>query len=591
MIFDQLYLYLYKLITFFTISIINPLTLLIIPLIGSLIILAYPFSLTSAQDFRSKKGIIGPVPVSNLAIKETSSYLKQGEVGAISTVHLLTEEVSGGSEINIMQSSARDKLVYTNNAINSLIVKSNLVKENSNLKKIAIITSLMNFFISIILWIKFDSNYMGYQFITSISNLEFVHLNLGVDGLSLFFVLLTTFITPIALLASHNEIEKNLRFYLVSILLLETLQIAVFVVLDLLLFYIFFESVLIPLFFIVGVWGASAAKVRAAFLLFLYTLFGSLFMLLAIIKVYSYLGATDFGLISVSEINLEYQKILWLAFFLAFAIKTPLWPFTGWLFRAHVEAPLSGSVILAAVILKLASYAYLRIMISFLPDATHFYSPLLQGVCVITLIYASLSALRSHDSKALVALSSISHCALIVLGLFSNTIIGIEGGILVSLAHGYISPALFIIVGGIIYTRVHSRVIQYIRGLTLYMPILSIFFIIFALANASIPLTLGWVGEQMTLIGLFERSPIIGALGATSIFLTACYSVFLYNRLMFGNYSAHLKPLLDLDRREFIILFSLLLPTLLFGIFPNLILDSLHPSVSELIYNIPTSRN
>jgi NADH-ubiquinone oxidoreductase chain 4 len=310
-------------------------------------------------------------------------------------------------------------------------------------------------------------------------------------------------------------------------------------------------------------------------------------MLLAIIQVYSYLGATDFALLSVSEISLESQKILWLAFFLAFAIKTPLWPFTGWLFRAHVEAPLSGSVILAAVILKLATYAYLRIMISFLPDATHFYSPLLQGICIITLIYASLSALRSHDSKALVALSSISHCALIVLGLFSNTIIGIEGGVLVSLGHGFISPALFIIVGGIVYTRTHSRVIQYIRGLTTYMPLLGIFFLIFALANASIPLTAGWVGEQMTLIGLFERSPVIGALGALSIFLTACYSIFLYNRLMFGTYSEHLKPLLDIDRREFIVLFTLLIPTVLFGIWPYLILDSLHSSVSDLIYNIP----
>jgi len=228
-------------------------------------------------------------------------------------------------------------------------------------------------------------------------------------------------------------------------------------------------------------------------------------------------------------------------------------------------------------------------MISFLPDATHFYSPLLQGICVITLIYASLSALRSHDSKALVALSSISHCALIVLGLFSNSIIGIEGGILVSLGHGFISPALFVIVGGIIYNRVHSRVIQYIRGLTTYMPLLSIFFLVFALANASIPLTTGWVGEQMTLIGLFERSPIIGVLGALSIFLTACYSVFLYNRLMFGTYSEHLKPLLDIDKREFIVLFSLLVPTVVFGIWPNLILESLHPSVSELLYNIPSA--
>lgn len=264
-----------------------------------------------------------------------------------------------------------------------------------------------------------------------------------------------------------------------------------------------------------------------------------------------------------------------------------MWPFTGWLFRAHVEAPLSGSVILAAVILKLATYAYLRIMISFLPDATHFYNPLLQGICIITLIYASLSALRSHDSKALVALSSISHCALIVLGLFSNTIIGIEGGILVSLAHGFVSPALFIIVGGCLYVRLHSRVIQYIRGITTYMPVLSIIFLIFILANASIPLTAGWVGEQMALIGIFDRSPLIGVVGASSIFLTACYSVFLYNRLSFGAYSEHLKPLKDIDRREFIVLISLLVPTIIIGLWPNLILESLHSSTSDLIYNIP----
>lgn len=516
-------------------SFINPLTLLIVPLIGSLIIASFP----------NKE-------VNNEVIKNIDSFL--------------------------LQANTKDK-------------------KNSILKKIAILTSLINFVISIVLWIQFDSSYVGYQFVTSLvpsafsttATVEFIQLNLGIDGISLFFVLLTTFITPVALLSSHNDIEKNLKFYLVSILLLETLQIAVFVVLDLLLFYIFFESVLIPLFFIVGVWGASAAKVRAAFLLFLYTLFGSLFMLLAIIQIYSYLGATDFGLLSVSEISLENQKFLWLAFFLAFAIKTPLWPFTGWLFRAHVEAPLSGSVILAAVILKLATYAYLRIMISFLPDATHFYSPLLQGICIITLIYASLSALRSHDSKALVALSSISHCALIVLGLFSNSIIGIEGGILVSLGHGFISPALFIIVGGIIYNRTHSRIIQYIRGLTTYMPLLAIFFLIFALANASIPLTAGWVGEQMTLIGLFERSPIIGALGALSIFLTACYSIFLYNRMMFGVYSEHLKPLLDIDRREFVTLFTLLIPTVIFGIWPNFILEYLHLATSDLIYYIPSA--
>jgi NADH-ubiquinone oxidoreductase chain 4 len=546
-------------------NIINPFTLLVVPLIGSLIIIIYSSVQNNMVKTRRRLEYGKQEPSFNTLIAAPSPVF---EIFGNETGPAKPASIRGWSKIEQKALQSRD---------------------DSVLKKIAIITSIINFIISIILWIQFDSSFLGYQFVTSFSYLEFIQLNLGVDGISLFFVLLTTFITPVALLSSHKEIEKNLKFYLVSILLLETLQIGVFVVLDLLLFYIFFESVLIPLFFIVGVWGASSAKVRAAFLLFLYTLFGSLFMLLAIIQVYTYLGATDFALLSVSEISLEYQKLIWLAFCLAFAIKTPLWPFTGWLFRAHVEAPLSGSVILAAVILKLATYAYLKIMILFLPDATHFYSPLLQGICIVTLIYASLSALRSHDSKALVALSSISHCALIVLGLFSNTIIGIEGAILVSLAHGFISPALFIIVGGVIYNRTHSRVIQYMRGLTTYMPILAILFLIFALANASIPLTTGWVGEQMTLIGLFERSPVIGALGALSIFLTACYSIFLYNRLMFGNYSKYLQPLLDLDKREFIVLFTLLIPTIFFGFWPNLILDSLHMASSNYIYDIPNN--
>lgn len=515
-------------------NIINLYSLLIIPLIGSLIILLYPVPILALNNNQIKSSI------TNINNKQTT---------------LASEKI----------------------------------------KNIALITTLINFIISIILWIQFDSNYIGYQFVTElpintsslglkIENIDFITIRLGVDGISIYFVLLTTFITPIALLSSHKDIEKNLKFYLVAMLLLETLQIAVFIVLDLLLFYIFFESVLIPLFLIIGVWGASSARIRASFLLFLYTLFGSLFMLLSILMIYSQLGSTDFNLLSLNEISLDSQKILWLGFFIAFAIKTPLWPATGWLFRAHVEAPLSASIILAAIILKLATYAYLRILITFLPDASLFYSSLVQGISIITLIYASLAALRTHDSKALVALSSISHCALIVLGLFSNTIIGIEGGILVSLAHGFVSPALFIFVGGIIYTRVHTRVIVYVRGLTTYMPIFSILFLIFALANASIPLTAGWIGEQMALIGTFERTPIIGVLGALSIFLTACYSIFLFNRLSFGNYSRYIKPLKDLDRREFIVLISLLIPTIFLGIYPNLILESLHASVTNLIY-------
>lgn len=544
---------------------ISPLTLLIIPIIGSIIIITI-----SDKPLTPKYKNYSSSLLSQRNKEELINENKNRVLSASGTPNLMLALPKGAE---ILKSSE------------SPLIK-NTEKNDSLLKKIALLTSIINFIVSFIMWIQFDPNYSGYQFVTQLDQISFLNIHLGVDGISLFFVLLTTFITPIALLSSHNEIEKNLKFYLVLILLLETLQIAVFVALDLLLFYVFFESVLIPLFIIIGIWGASEAKIRAAFLLFLYTLFGSLFMLLAILNIYAHLGSTDFNLLSVTELSFSTQVYLFFAFFIAFAIKTPLWPFTGWLFRAHVEAPLSGSVILAAIILKLATYAFLRILINFLPDATYFFTPLIQGICIVTLIYASLSALRSHDSKALVALSSISHCALIVLGLFSNTVIGIIGGILVSLGHGFISPALFIIVGGIIYSRLHTRVIPYIRGLTTYMPILSIFFLIFALANASIPLTIGWVGEQMTLIGTFESSPIAGILGATSIFLTACYSIFLYNRTMFGDYSKHIAPVKDTDKKEVFVLVSLLIPTILFGIWPNFIIDSLHLSTSNLIYDM-----
>jgi len=514
-------------------NLLSPLTLLIIPLIGSLLI-----SLTN------------------------SNYLNLSKKYAPINVN---EKIK-----NIVEDFQSSK--YTKKRI----------------KQIALITSLINLLVSIIMWVQFDSNYAGYQFLTfplESNQMTFLQLNFGIDGISLYFVLLTTFITPIAILSSHNDIDKKLKFFLICILLLETLQIAVFVSLDLLLFYVFFESVLIPLFLMIGIWGASNARIRAAFLLFLYTLFGSLWMLLAILKIYTNTGSTDFTLLSslISEMSFSSQKLLWLGFFIALATKTPLFPLHGWLFRAHVEAPLAASIILAAVILKLATYAYLRILLTFLPDASQYFSPLVQSICVITLIYASLSALRTHDSKALVALSSVSHCAVIVLGLFSNSVIGIEGAILLSIAHGFISPALFFCVGGCLYQRLHTRTIIYIRGVTTYMPIFSILFFIFALANASVPLTAGWVSEQLILIGMFEKSPIIGTLGALSIFLTACYSLFLYNRIAFGDYSSFLKPIKDLDYREFIVLFSLLVPTVLLGIWPNIILDSLHLSVSYLI--------
>jgi NADH-ubiquinone oxidoreductase chain 4 len=456
----------------------------------------------------------------------------------------------------------------------------------TQMKKMALTTSLINFFISLFIWYQFDSNTTQYQFVYEFNQLNYCHLNFGIDGVSIYFVLLTTFVTPIALLSNYTNITKNLKYFLIAFLLLETLQICAFVSLDLLLFYIFFESVLPILFIIIVIFGHGTDRFRSAFLFFLYTLAGSLPMLLSILIILSYIGTTDFQLISLSEISLDAQKILWLGFFIAFAVKTPLYPFIIWLPKAHSDSPLAGSIILAATILKLATYGYIRVLINFLPDATNYFNPLIQTIAVITIIYASLSTIIQQDTKRLIAYSSVAHMGVVVLGLFSNTIQGIEGAILLALAHGFVSPALFICVGGIIYDRTGKRIINYIRGLATYMPVFTILFFVFTLCNTGIPLSLNFLGEQLSLIGIWQQNPIIALLGASGIVLSACYSLFLYNRISYGSYSPHLPVLKDINRREFYILFSLLLPTIFFGILPNVLLNPLHTSISALLYTI-----
>lgn len=459
----------------------------------------------------------------------------------------------------------------------------------SRMRQIALATSLINLIISLIIWIQFESS-TSYQFVTNITGelgFNALSLNVGVDSISIYFVLLTTFITPICILSNWEDIEMNFKYFLISFLVLETLQIAVFVVLDLLLFYIFFESVLIPLFLIVGIWGGGLARVRAAFMLFLYTLFGSLWMLLAIIVIAYNYGSTDLQFISwAGEISLEYQKWLWLGFFISFAFKTPLFPFHIWLGWAHTAAPLGGSIILASVILKLATYGYLRILLPILPDATHYFSPLVQTIAVVTLIYASLATLRQIDLKGIVALSSVAHMAVVVLGLFSNTIQGIEGAILLSLAHGFVSPALFICVGGILYHRYHTRSINYYKGLALTMPVFTLFFFLFTLFNMGVPLSANFAGEFLSLVGIFQRNPVVGVLGSTGIFFSACYSIWMYNRISYGAHSKYLAVTSDITRREFMLLLPLLIATVAFGVYPNIILNNLHLAVSSLIYTV-----
>ena len=470
-----------------------------------------------------------------------------------------------------------------------LPIPEDSIENQQRMKKIALFTSLITFVLSMYLWIQFDSSTSQYQFVYEFNQLSFCHFNIGLDGISIYFVLLTTFVTPVALLSNYSNISglsQNIKYFLISFLLLETLQIACFVSLDLLLFYVFFESVLPILFILVVVYGHGSDRIRSALYLFLYTLAGSLPMLLSILIIYNNVGSTDFQLISLNEISLESQKWLWVGFFIAFAVKTPLYPFSIWLPKAHADSPLGGSIILAATILKLATYGMLRVLINFLPDATNYFSPLVQTIAVISIIYASLSTILQEDTKKLIAYSSVAHMGVVVLGLFSNTIQGMEGAMLLAIAHGFVSPALFICVGGIIYDRTGTRNIMYLRGLVTYMPVFTIMFFIFTLCNTGIPLSLNFLGEQLSLIGIWERNPLVSILGASGIVLSACYSIFLYNRISYGSYSPYLLPLRDITRREFFLLLSLLIPTILLGIFPNVILESLHVSMTTLLYTL-----
>ena len=488
------------------------------------------------------------------------------------------------------------------NTAQKLEVDLTNIKNRQIMRQIALGTSLLNLMVSLVLWITFDSSTSQYQFVEEYSGLNLfasdnllslsseslplLHFYVGIDGISLYFVLLTTFITPICILSNWTDINTKFKYYLIAFLVLETLQISVFVVLDLLLFYVFFESVLIPLFLIIGIWGAGYSRLRASFMLFLYTLFGSLWMLLAILVIYSHYGSTDFQLISLKEISLDHQMWLWLAFFTSFAFKTPLFPFHIWLGWAHTTAPLGGSIILASVILKLATYGYLRILLPILPDATHYFTPLVQTISIITLIYASLATIRQTDLKGIVALSSVAHMAVVILGLFSNNLQGIEGAILLSIAHGFVSPALFICVGGILYTRYHTRSLPYFRGMALAMPVFTLMFFLFTLFNMAVPLSLNFTGEFLSLAGTFQRNPVIGILGASGIFFSAVYSIWMFNRISYGQFSSYYPVTSDISRREFTLLLALLIPTVVFGVFPNIILNSLHSSVSTLLYSV-----
>ena len=453
------------------------------------------------------------------------------------------------------------------------------------IKTIALSTSIINLFISLIVFILFDFSNNQFQFVQEYHEISSFDFYLGLDGLSIYFVMLTTIITPIALLSNWNSINENIRSYVIIILLLETLLLAVFLVLDILLFYIFFESILPPLFILIGLFGSSN-KVRASFYLFLYTLFGSLFLLLSILAMSSIMGTTDFDALYKTNFNYSTQLFLFYGIFIAFAVKTPTIFLNTWLLKAHVESPLGGSIILAAIVLKLSLYGIFRLILPLLPKASLDYTYIIYLIGVITIIYASFSTLRTIDVKELIAYSSVSHAAVYLIGVFSNTIQGIEGGIALGLAHGFVSSGLFICAGGVLYDRSGTRLISYYRGIAQVMPLFSILFFILSLGNCGVPLTLNFVGEFMSLYGVFERLPLLGVFASSSIVFSAAYTIYMFNRIAFGgSFSKFFEAnISDVNKREFFILLTLVVLTVITGIYPVIILDGLHYSVTSLVY-------
>ncbi len=452
-------------------------------------------------------------------------------------------------------------------------------------KAIALTTSILNLFISLIIFILFDFSSNQFQFVQEYHEISSFDFYLGVDGLSIYFVLLTTIIIPISLLSNWTSISKNVLCYVIIILLLEILLLAVFLVLDILLFYVFFESILPPLFILIGLFGSSN-RVRASFYLFLYTLLGSLFLLLSIVTMSSIMGTTDFDALYKTNFNYFTQLFLFYGIFIAFAVKTPTIFLNTWLLKAHVESPLGGSIILAGIVLKLSLYGILRLILPLLPKAYLDYTYIVYVIGVITIIYASFSTLRTIDVKELIAYSSVSHAAVYLLGVFSNTIQGIEGGITLGLAHGFVSSGLFICAGGVLYDRSSTRLITFYRGTAQVMPLFSVLFFILSLGNCGVPITLNFIGEFMSLYGVFERLPLLGVFASSSIIFSAAYTIFMFNRIAFaGPFSKFFRVNIpDLKKREFFILLTLVVFTVVLGIYPAPILDGLHYSVSCLIY-------
>ena len=464
------------------------------------------------------------------------------------------------------------------------IFLSSQKNENKSAIYISLFTSIANLLLIFFLWYSFDKNFNGFQFIEDknwISGL--IKFKLGIDGISILFIVLTTFITPICIISCINSIKKRLNEFLIAILILETFILGVFCSLDLIIFYLFFEAGLIPMFLIIGIWGGPR-KIYSAYKFFLFTLLGSVLMLAAIIFIYWVMGTTDYTEIYKLKIPQEYQYLLWLAFFSSFAVKTPMWPVHTWLPDAHVEAPTAGSVILAAILLKMAGYGFLRFSLGMFPIASEFFTPLVFVLSVIAIIYTSLVALMQEDMKKLIAYSSVAHMGFVTLGIFTFNKQGIEGSMFQMISHGIISAALFLCVG-VLYDRTGSRMIKSFGGVVNYLPNFSLIFIIFVLGGLGLPGTTGFIGEFLVLLGAFKINYLVAILASTGVVLCAAYMLWMTKRVIFGKTNNNITTLKDINFLEGLTLIALCLISLFFGFYPEPILNTMDISVNGIIEN------
>ncbi|WP_283194794.1 NADH-quinone oxidoreductase subunit M [Rhizobium sp. AN80A] len=452
-----------------------------------------------------------------------------------------------------------------------------------NVLNITLLTTVATFILSLFIWIGFDNANPGFQMVEKHSWLGTgISYQVGVDGISMLFVILSTFLMPFCVLASWFAVEKRLKEYMIAFLVLEVMMIGVFVSLDIVLFYVFFEAGLIPMFLIIGVWGGKD-RVYASYKFFLYTLLGSVLMLLAIMAMYWQAGTTDISALLAYKFPPQMQTWLWLAFFASFAVKMPMWPVHTWLPDAHVQAPTAGSVILAGVLLKLGGYGLIRFSLGMFPVASDFFAPLVFALSVIAIIYTSLVALMQDDIKKLIAYSSVAHMGFVTMGIFAANTQGVQGAIFVMLSHGLVSGALFLCVG-VIYDRTHTREIAAYGGLVNNMPKYAFAMMVFTMANVGLPGTSGFVGEFLTLIGVFRVNTWVALFAATGVILSAAYALWLYRRVIFGTLEKEkLKALLDLTPREQLILYPLIALTIFFGVYPAPVFDATAASVDQLV--------